>query len=68
MARHRRRRIDRQYLLISCPMLKIIQIRFQVFDSQSGFIDYLTLTSTFTNFGMPVDDLGSDTGLVVSSR
>ena len=71
MAKYQRCRIICRYPLISSPimgpMLNIIQIRFQVFDGQSAFIDYLILTSTFTNFGMPVDNLGSDTNTVVSS-
>ena len=69
MAKHQRCRIICRYLLISSPMLKIIQIHFQVFDGQSGFIDYsLTLTSASTNFGMSVDNLGFDTNNVLSSR
>ncbi|KAI9434461.1 hypothetical protein H4582DRAFT_779038 [Lactarius indigo] len=39
-----------------------------VYDCQSIFIDNLTLTSTFSNFGMPVDNLGSDTSVAVSSQ
>ncbi|KAI9430127.1 hypothetical protein H4582DRAFT_2133831 [Lactarius indigo] len=31
-------------------------------DGQGSFINNLTLTSTFSNFGVPVDNLGSDTG------
>jgi len=42
-------------------------IESSVFDGQSSFIDYLTLTSTFSNFGMPVDNLGSDTNVAVSN-
>jgi hypothetical protein len=48
-------------------MSKIIQIRFQVFDGQSAFIDYVTLTSAFTNFSMPDDNLGSDTNFAITS-
>ncbi|KAF8260626.1 hypothetical protein EI94DRAFT_1747935 [Lactarius quietus] len=38
-----------------------------VYSGQSSFIDNLTLTSSFSKFGMPVDNLGSDTGVAVSS-
>jgi hypothetical protein len=40
---------------------------FQVYDGQSSFIDNITLTSGFSNFGMPVDNLLSDTTTAVSS-
>jgi hypothetical protein len=54
-------------------MLKIIQIRFQVFEGQSDFINYLMfdLPLTSINFGMPVDNIGPDqdpgTGHIVYS-
>ncbi|KAI9433022.1 hypothetical protein H4582DRAFT_2188478 [Lactarius indigo] len=38
-----------------------------VFDGQSSFIDNLTLTSSFSNFGMPVDSLDGDTSVSISS-
>ncbi|KAI0289968.1 DUF1793-domain-containing protein [Russula brevipes] len=38
-----------------------------VHDGHSRFIDNITLTSTFSNFGMPVDNLGSDTNAAKSS-
>ncbi|KAH8988003.1 hypothetical protein EDB86DRAFT_2832105 [Lactarius hatsudake] len=38
-----------------------------VYSSQSSFVDNLTLTSTFSNFGMPVDSLGLDPSVAVSS-
>jgi hypothetical protein len=40
---------------------------FQVYDGQSRFIDNITLTLGFSNFGMPVDNLLSDTNIAVSS-
>ncbi|KAH9028323.1 hypothetical protein EDB84DRAFT_1272333 [Lactarius hengduanensis] len=38
-----------------------------VYQGQSAFIDNLISTSTFSNFGMPVDSLDSDLDVVVSS-
>ncbi|KAH9990995.1 hypothetical protein BJV74DRAFT_977866 [Russula compacta] len=38
-----------------------------VYNGQSIFIDNITSTSTFSNFGMPIDSLGSDTNTVVPS-
>ncbi|KAH9024050.1 hypothetical protein EDB85DRAFT_2119040 [Lactarius pseudohatsudake] len=38
-----------------------------VYQAQSAFIDNLISTSTFSKFGMPVDSLGSDLDVVVSS-
>ena len=40
---------------------------FQVYDGQSSFISNLALNSTFSKFGMPVDSVNSDTGVVMSS-
>jgi hypothetical protein len=40
---------------------------FQVYDGQSSFINNLALTSAFSKFGMPVDSVNSDTGVVMSS-
>ncbi|KAI9430129.1 hypothetical protein H4582DRAFT_2087538 [Lactarius indigo] len=46
----------------------VVESSVSVYDGQSSFIDNLILTSTsFSNFGVPVDNLGSDTGAVVSS-
>jgi hypothetical protein len=41
--------------------------RFQVYNGQSSFIDNLASSSTFSKFGMPIDNLLSDTGVAVSS-
>ena len=49
-------------------MLRITRVGFQVYRGQSNFIDGLTLTSTFSNFGLPVDNLGSNTGVAISSQ
>ncbi|KAH9996278.1 hypothetical protein BJV77DRAFT_942524 [Russula vinacea] len=38
-----------------------------VYDGQSSFISNLALNSTFSKFGMPVDSVNSDTGVVMSS-
>ncbi|KAH9171799.1 hypothetical protein EDB89DRAFT_2175033, partial [Lactarius sanguifluus] len=38
-----------------------------VFDGQSSFINNLTLTSSFSTYGMPVDSLTGDTSVAVSS-
>ncbi|KAH9993299.1 hypothetical protein BJV74DRAFT_916837 [Russula compacta] len=37
-----------------------------VYNGQSNFIDNITSTSTFSNFGMPIDNVGFDTNTVVS--
>jgi hypothetical protein len=39
----------------------------QVYDGHSNFIDNIVLTSNFSNFGMPVDSLSTDTSVAVSS-
>ncbi|KAI0299461.1 hypothetical protein B0F90DRAFT_1818200 [Multifurca ochricompacta] len=39
---------------------------FQIYDGQSSFINNIALTSTFSNFGIPVDSLGSDTSVTIS--
>ncbi|KAF8480056.1 hypothetical protein DFH94DRAFT_692413 [Russula ochroleuca] len=41
--------------------------RFQVYNGQSSFIDNLASNSTFSRYGMPVDNVLSDTGVAVSS-
>jgi hypothetical protein len=66
MVKHRRRGVIRWFLLIFCLVLALIG--FQVYSGQSSFIDNLTSSSTFSNFGMPVDNLASDTGVAVSSK
>ncbi|KAH8981974.1 hypothetical protein EDB92DRAFT_1820053 [Lactarius akahatsu] len=38
-----------------------------VYQAQSAFVDNLISTSTFSKFGMPVDSLGSDLDVVVST-
>ncbi|KAH8981400.1 hypothetical protein EDB86DRAFT_2812964 [Lactarius hatsudake] len=38
-----------------------------VFNGQSSFVDNLALTSSFSNFGMPVDSLSGDTSVAISS-
>ncbi|KAH9171796.1 hypothetical protein EDB89DRAFT_2096462 [Lactarius sanguifluus] len=38
-----------------------------VFNGQGSFVDNLALTSSFSNFGMPVDSLSGDTGVAISS-
>ncbi|KAI0290746.1 hypothetical protein B0F90DRAFT_1652294 [Multifurca ochricompacta] len=37
-----------------------------IYDGQSSFINNIALTSTFSNFGIPVDSLGSDTSVTIS--
>ncbi len=43
------------------------QSLWQVYDGHSNFIDNIGLTSNFSNFGMPVDDLSTDTTIAASS-
>ncbi|KAI9464134.1 hypothetical protein BJY52DRAFT_1114957 [Lactarius psammicola] len=38
-----------------------------VYDGQSNFIDNLTLTSNFSNYGLPVDNYNTDTNKAASS-
>ncbi|KAH8997962.1 hypothetical protein EDB92DRAFT_2111814 [Lactarius akahatsu] len=38
-----------------------------VFNGQSSFIDNLALTSSFSNFGMPIDSLSGDSSIAISS-
>ncbi|KAH8999019.1 hypothetical protein EDB83DRAFT_897501 [Lactarius deliciosus] len=38
-----------------------------IFNGQSNFVDNLALTSSFSNFGMPVDSLSGDTSIAISS-
>jgi hypothetical protein len=43
------------------------QFYWQVYNGHSNFIDNIVLTSHFSNFGMPVDSLSTDTTVAVSS-
>jgi hypothetical protein len=40
--------------------------QFQIYDGHSDFIHNLVLTSNFSTYGMPIDNL--DTNVAVSSR
>jgi len=55
------------YNLFADIWLNTSVVESSVFDGQSSFIDNLTLTSTFSNFGVPIDNLASDTKVAVSS-
>ncbi|KAI9456365.1 hypothetical protein BJY52DRAFT_1171492, partial [Lactarius psammicola] len=55
------------YNLFADVWLGTSVVESSVYDGQSSFIDNLTLTSTFSNFGMPVDSLGLDPSVTVSS-
>ncbi len=50
-----------------CLLVDVFADKFQVYDAHSRFIDNMTLTSGFSKFGMPVDNLLSDTTTAVSS-
>jgi len=52
---------------VSAYWSHVVSDKFQIYNSHSKFLDNLTLTSTFSAFGMPVDNLLSDTDVVVSS-
>jgi hypothetical protein len=41
--------------------------RFQVYNGQSNFLENMTSNSTFGSFGMPVDNILTDTSIAVSS-
>ncbi|KAH9171798.1 hypothetical protein EDB89DRAFT_2070371 [Lactarius sanguifluus] len=56
------------YNLFADAWLDTGVVESSVFDGQSSFIDNLALTSSFSNFGMPVDSLSGDTSVAVSSR
>jgi hypothetical protein len=47
-------------------LIHVLADGIQVYNGQSNFIN-ITSTSTFSNFGMPIDNLGSDTNTVVPS-
>ena len=47
--------------------IHVVTDEIQVYNGQSNFIDNITSNSTFSNFGMPIDNLGSDTNTVVPS-
>ena len=66
MVKHQRHRIICLCLLIS--ILSRPLIAFQVHDAHSSFIDNVTLTSNFSNYGMPVDDYSTDTSIAASSQ
>ncbi|KAH9000246.1 hypothetical protein EDB92DRAFT_1983797 [Lactarius akahatsu] len=51
----------------SCLVLTPIRVGFQIYDGQSSFFDNLLLTSNFSDSGVPVDNLGWDTSVRVSS-
>ncbi|KAH9018064.1 hypothetical protein EDB85DRAFT_1874040 [Lactarius pseudohatsudake] len=55
------------YNLFGDVWLNTSVVESSVYDGQSSYIDNLTMTSTFANFGMPIDNLSSDTGVAVSS-
>ncbi|KAI9430131.1 hypothetical protein H4582DRAFT_2104007 [Lactarius indigo] len=55
------------YNLFADVWLNTGVVESSVYDGQSSFINNLTLTSTFSKFGVPVDNLGSDTGAAMSS-
>ena len=42
--------------------------RFQVYNGQSNYLVNMTSDSTFGNFGMPVDNILTDTSIAVSSQ
>jgi hypothetical protein len=43
-------------------------IVFQVYDTHSNFIDNTTLSSSFSNYGMPVDNYNADANTAASSQ
>ena len=51
--------------IIDCSFLDVPD-PLQIYDGHSNFIQNLVLTSNFSTFGMPVDNL--DTNVAVSSR
>ncbi|KAI9447112.1 hypothetical protein BJY52DRAFT_375069 [Lactarius psammicola] len=55
------------YNLFADVWLGTSVIESSIYSGQSSFINNLTLTSTFSNFGMPVDSLGLDPSVAVSS-
>ncbi|KAH9021639.1 hypothetical protein EDB84DRAFT_1580788 [Lactarius hengduanensis] len=55
------------YNLLADAWLDTGVVESSVFDGQSSFIDKLAQTSSFSNFGMPVDSLSGDTSVAVSS-
>ena len=56
-----------------CLILIFTRVGFQIYDGQSSFLDNL-LTTNFSNsssetwFGMPIDNLGSDTNISASGQ
>ncbi|KAI9433016.1 hypothetical protein H4582DRAFT_2188438 [Lactarius indigo] len=55
------------YNLFADAWLDTRVVESSVFSGQSNFIDNLTLTSSFSNFGMPVDSFNTDTSVSISS-
>ncbi|KAI9440205.1 hypothetical protein BJY52DRAFT_524154 [Lactarius psammicola] len=55
------------YNLFADVWLDTSVVESSVYDGLSSFIGNLTSTSTFSNFGMPVDNLSSDTSVAVSN-
>jgi len=49
------------------PVALISFFSWQVYTGHSNFIDNIVLTSSFSNYGMPVDSLSTDTTVAVSS-
>ena len=50
-----------EYLFLS------VSDQFQVYAGHSSFIDKLVFNSNFSTFGMPIDDVSTDTNITVSS-
>ncbi|KAI9433035.1 hypothetical protein H4582DRAFT_2082848 [Lactarius indigo] len=55
------------YNLLADAWLDTGVVESSVFDGQSSFIDNLALTSSFSNFGMPIDSLSGDTSVAIPS-
>ncbi|KAH9021900.1 hypothetical protein EDB85DRAFT_2120054, partial [Lactarius pseudohatsudake] len=55
------------YNLFADAWLDTGVVESSVSNGQSSFIDNVTLTSSFSKFGMPVDGLKTDTSVVISS-
>ncbi|KAF8263272.1 hypothetical protein EI94DRAFT_1704113 [Lactarius quietus] len=55
------------YNLFADVWLGTSVVESSVYDGQSSFIDNVTLSSNFSNYGMPVDNYNTDTSTAVSS-
>ncbi|KAI9459212.1 hypothetical protein BJY52DRAFT_1211943 [Lactarius psammicola] len=55
------------YNLFADAWLDTSVVEPSVFNGQGSFIDNVTLTSSFSNFGMPVDSLSLDISVAISS-